>query len=146
MDSKYYLALFNSETWNEFLENGSSVYGTNLNKKKRMEKIAIGDFLICYVSKLSCFVGLLEVTSKTYLDDHRIWKNDIYQVRIDVRPVYILETKSGIPVLDLREKLEMFKKLKSKKVWSFFFMNNLNTFQEDDAKIIINKLKEKSNK
>lgn len=141
MNEKYYLALFNEETWNEFLDKGSSIYGTNLNKQTRMEKINAGDFLICYVTKLSRFVGLLEVTSKAYLDDHRIWKNDIYPVRVNVHPVYILEAVNGIPISELKEELEMFINLKNPKGWGGFFINSLNTFKERDANLIVDKLK-----
>jgi predicted RNA-binding protein len=141
MNEKYYLALFNEETWNEFLEKGSSVYGTNLNKQKRMEKTNPGDFLICYVTKLARFVGLLEITSKAYLDEHRIWKNDIYPVRVNVQPIYTLEATNGIPVSELKEELEMFINLKNPKSWSGFFISSLNTFREHDAKIIVDKLK-----
>jgi predicted RNA-binding protein len=141
MNKKYYLALFSWETWDEFLDKGSSVYGTNLNKQSRMEMINCGDFLICYVTKLSCFVGLLEVTSKAYLDDQRIWRNDIYPVRVNVHPVYILEAVNGIPISELKEELEMFTNLRNPKNWSGFFINSLNTFKEHDAKIIVEKLK-----
>ena len=141
MNEKYYLALFNEETWNEFLDMGSSIYGTTLNKQKRMETINAGDFLICYVTKIARFVGLLDITSKAYLDDHRIWKNDIYPVRVNVQPVYILEATNGIPISELKEELEIFINLKNPKNWSGFFISSLNTFQEHDAKIIVNKLR-----
>lgn len=141
MDPKYYLALFNEETWNEFLDNGSSIYGTNLNKQRRMETINVGDFLICYVTKLSRFVGLLKINSKAYLDNSRIWKNDIYPVRTSVHPIYVLKVDNGIPISELKEDLEIFTNLKNSKGWGGFFINSLNTFKEHDAEIIINKLK-----
>ncbi len=145
MDEKYYLALFNEDTWNEFLGNGSLVYGTNLKKQKRMDATNPGDFLICYVTKLSRFVGLLEITSKAYLDESHIWKNDVYPVRVNVRPVYILEATNGVPVSELKDKLPMFRKLKNPKNWFFYFRSSLSTFQEPDAKLIIDKLKVASN-
>lgn len=144
MNPKYYLALFNEETWDEFIDKGSSIYGTNLNKQARMGQIKNGDFLICYVTKLSRFVGLLEVTSKAYLDESPIWKNDIYPVRVNVHPTYILEATNGIPISELKKELDMFINLKNPKVWGGFFLNSLNTFQEHDTKIIINKLKNAS--
>jgi predicted RNA-binding protein len=145
MSEKYYLALFNEETWNVFLEKGSSVYGTNLSKQKRMESTNPGDFLICYVTKLSRFVGLLEITSKAYLDDHRIWEEDIYPVRANVKPIYILKANDGIPISELKEELAMFENLRNPKSWSGFFISALNKFQEHDAMIIVGKLKERPN-
>lgn len=144
MNGKYYLALFNETTWKEFLENNSSVYGTTLNQQKRMEKTETGDFLICYVTKLSRFVGLLEITSIPYLDDFLIWKNDIYPVRVKVRPVYILNVENGISVSELKEKLNIFNNSESPNYWKGFFRTSLNEFKEHDAKIITEKLKKAS--
>lgn len=141
MNENYYLALFNEETWNEFLEHGSSVYGTTLKKQRRMEAINPGDFLICYVTKLSRFVGLLSITSQAYFDDRRIWKNDIYPLRVNVRPIYSLEATAGIPVIELKEELEIFNNLKNPKAWGGFFQNSLNILKEHDSKLIIDKLK-----
>lgn len=144
MNEKYYLAVFNEETWEEFLKNGSSVYGTTLNKQRRMEATNPSDFLICYVTKLSCFVGLLEITSKAYLENRIIWKNGIYPVRVDVHPVYVLKAENGIPVLELKDELAMFDNIKNPKHWGVFFLNSLIGFQENDAKLIVDKLKESS--
>lgn len=141
MNEKHYLALFSEETWNEFLETDCLVYGTTLNKQVRMRVVNQGDYLICYVTKLSLFVGLLEITSSPYIDDHRIWKNDIYPVRVKVLPIYTLNVKNGVPVLELKEELSMFKRLRNPRAWSGFFLNSLNTFHEHDAKLIIDKLK-----
>lgn len=145
MNEKYYLALFNEETWNEFLENGLSAYGTNLNKQVRMQRINIDDFLICYVTKLSRFVGLLKVTSKPYINNTIIWKNEVYPVRVDVHPEYILKHTEGVTLSGLKDELTIFNNLKNPNSWKIFFRNSLNTFQEHDAKIIIEKLKEASN-
>lgn len=144
--SKYYLALFNEETWNEFIKKGSSVYGTTFKKRRRMEKTIPGDFLICYVTKLSRFVGLLEITSKAYIDDSRIWESDIYPNRVNVCPAYILKDMDGIPISELKEELSIFKDYKNPLSWKGHIRNSLTIFQENDAKIIVEKLKEASNK
>lgn len=146
MTGKYYLAMFNYETWNEFLENHFPVYGTTFRKQRSMEKTEPGDFLICYVTVLSRFVGLLEITSKAYFSKERIWKSATYPVRVDVRPVYLLESVNGIPVVNLRDDLIMFKKLKNPNYWRCCFRSSLSKFQEHDAEIIIDRLKTASNK
>jgi predicted RNA-binding protein len=146
MTENYYLALFNEETWDEFLKKNLTVYGTTIRKQKRMEKVEPGDFLICYVTKLSRFVGLLEVTSKAYFDKSRLWKSATYPVRVNVRSVYVLDSNNGIPFVDLKDHLTMFKNLKNPNYWRCCFQSSLSTFQEHDAKIIIEKLKDVYNK
>lgn len=145
MNERYFLALFSDETWNEFLDCKYSIYGTTLKKQRRMEATNPGDFLICYVTKLSRFVGLLEITSKAYIDNNRIWKNDIYPVRVNVHPTYILKAADGIPISKLKEELEIFSNLKNPNAWTTKFRSSLSEFQEHDAKKIIAKLKEAIN-
>lgn len=144
MNEKYYLAIFNKETWNEFLEKGSSIYGTTIKRQKRMESTNPGDFLICYVTGLSRFVGLLEITSKAYLDDKCIWKNDIYPIRVNVNPVYILKAENGILFSELSEEHGAFEKYKNIRSWIGFIRTSLNTVTDYDAKITIEAFKEAS--
>lgn len=146
MDNIYFLAIFNERTWNEFILNGSSVYGTTLKKRKLMETIKHGDFLICYITRISRFVGVLEITSKPYLEYTHIWEDDVYPSRVNVQPVYILKAENGIPASNLKEDLQVFSNLKNQKSWGAFFRNSLKKIPEHDAKIIINKVKEASNK
>ena len=127
--------------WSVSLKNGASVYGTTINKQKRMEKINPGDFLICYMTKLSRFVGLLEVTSKSFLDDSPIWKENAFPVRVNVRLIQKLESRKGILVPEIRNELSIFDHLKNPEVWNGFFLNSLNSFPEKDAQIIIKKLR-----
>jgi len=47
---KYYLALFNSNTWQEFLDAGGEIYGTTKNKENRAKKLKPGDKVLCYIS------------------------------------------------------------------------------------------------
>lgn len=143
---KYFLAMFNNETWGEFLENDSSVYGTTLHKEKQMEKTSPGDFFICYVTKSSRIVGLLEIMSIPHLDDVHIWKSDIYPVRVKVRPIYTLKTENGVPISELKDGLTHFNGSGSRSSWQGFFRTSLNRFNPTDAKIIIEKLKQASNK
>jgi len=145
MEVKYYIALFNEETWNEFLEKGSSVYGTTLSKRRNIEKIIPGDFLVCYVTKLSRFVGLLEISSKAYVDDSHVWESNIYPSRINVHPVYILKVINGIPISELKEDLPSCKNFRTSQSWRGIVRTSLTTIREEDAKIIIDKLKKASN-
>jgi|BarGraIncu00222A_1022003.scaffolds.fasta_scaffold95665_1 predicted RNA-binding protein len=140
MNEKYYLALFNEDTWNEFVEKGSSVYGTTIKRESRMASTKPGDFLICYVTKLSRFVGLLEIKSKAYLDESHIWKNDVYPVRVDVKSIYILEAKNGISVHEMKDKLEITSNIKNPKSWMIAFRTSLRVINEHDAKQVVDKM------
>ena len=66
MSPKYYLALFNRASWQEFLYDGGKVYGTTGTQRNRAKKIHNGDFLICYITGISEFVGILEIKSELF--------------------------------------------------------------------------------
>jgi len=143
MGENYYLALFSKETWEEFLKNKSLVYGTTKNKITRMKNIEAGSYLICYISKISCFVGVLQTNSKAYYDEEKIWENDTFPVRVKVKTIHKLELDQGIFAKELKNDLQIFSRLKNPKRWGGFFHNSLNKIPCDDAEKIIQKIIEK---
>jgi hypothetical protein len=58
----YWLNLFTGTTWTEFVKNGSGVSGFSQNRWKTVQEIKVGDRLICCVTGISRFIGILEVT------------------------------------------------------------------------------------
>ena len=61
MSEKYWLDLFTGQTWEEFLTNGATVSGFRETREKMARKIKPGDFLLCYVTGISRFIGVLKV-------------------------------------------------------------------------------------
>lgn len=140
MEKRYFLALFNEKTWNEFLSQKQMVYGTNKNKIENAKKVKKGDFLICYLSKISEFVGILIVTSDVYYDEFTIWEDNVYPVRLNVQPVIVFPVERGISISQFKNKLTIFKKLKNKNRWGGFFNNAFNEFPSDDGILIHHEL------
>jgi len=133
MKPRYYLALFNPQSWEEFLERGATIYGTTKNKLNRAKKIQSGDYFICYISKQSVFPGILEVIGKAYYDESEYWSGGVFPVRFHVQPVSILNPEEAIPVANVRNKLLLFSDLKNESNWAGFFINAFNEFPEEDA-------------
>ena len=110
MSRNYWLDLFTVETWEEFLRKGASVSGFKESKRNIAKRIRPGDYLICYLTGLSRFIGVLEVLSESYFDDHtRIWEDQIFPVRFKVKVVYALTAETAIPVHDLEDRLSIFR-------------------------------------
>jgi hypothetical protein len=63
----YWLDLFTVETWKEFLDHGGKVSGFSEKRRKVVQGIKSGDYLLCYLTRVSRFVGLLEVMDKPFL-------------------------------------------------------------------------------
>lgn len=141
MARKYWLDLFTGKTWEEFLKNGANVSGFRERRRKTAEKINPGDYLICYLTGLSRFIGVLEVKSKCYIDKTPIWSDQIFPCRFKVKPVYTLNAKTAVPIQELKDKLSMFRNMKSKIAWTGFFRGSPTEFHTQDGEIIVEAIK-----
>lgn len=137
----YWLILFSIGTWQEFINSGASEMGFRDHRWKIMENLEPGDYLICYLTGVARFVGLLKTVSQPFKSDFKIWTMDLFPCRVRVSPVMTLIPEAGVPVLDLRTKLSFFPKLKDKTRWGAYFQNALSRWKSSDAKEVIKALK-----
>jgi hypothetical protein len=72
MPRTYCLDLFTVETWKEFLDHGGNVSGFSEKRWTTVQKIKPGDYLLCYLTRVSRWVGLLEVVGKPFFDEEPI--------------------------------------------------------------------------
>lgn len=142
MDRKYWLDLFTGITWGEFLEHGASVSGFRERRKNIVKKIHPRDYFICYLTGISRFIAVLEVQSECYFDESVIFKDESFPHRFKVKLLHRLEPKTAVPVSSLKDKLSLFENLKSPSVWSGFFRGSPVEFDIQDAKIIIEAIKQ----
>lgn len=108
MGRTYWLDLFTGKTWGEFLEAGGRVSGFRESRWKTVRQIKTGDYLMCYLTGISRWVGVLEVAGSPYRDTSPIWKDEVFPCRVPVRVVSALTPETGVPVLDLRGQLSIF--------------------------------------
>ena len=142
-DRRYWIDLFTGKTWEEFLKNGGKVTGFRTSLKKTLGKINIGDYLICYITGVKLFVGILEVTSDYFEDQTQIWEDDIFPCRLKVKLLHNLSPENGITLEELKDKLSIFKaRKKTKRPWVGFFRRSLTEFKKGDEEIIINEIKQ----
>ena len=74
MTPSYWLDLYTSETWNEFLAAGANVTGFRERRWKTVQKIKPGDILLCYLTGVGRWIGILEVVGSPFKDKKPIWK------------------------------------------------------------------------
>ncbi|MBU1241694.1 hypothetical protein KJ612_00680 [Myxococcota bacterium] len=97
-----------------------------------------GDFLVCYLTRVSRWVGLLRVEERA-VDDHApifTEGDDPFFVRFKVTPVVWLAPEQGIPIHDpeVWSQLSMTREHKhNSPVWTGFFRTSLNRFDEQDG-------------
>ena len=96
----YYLNLFSPETYEAFTRSDRSVSGFRPRHRQAARRIKPGDRFVCYMTKLSRWVGILQVESDPFIDDSpRFYPdNDPFTVRFRVRPVHWLSRDKAIPI------------------------------------------------
>lgn len=114
----YWINLFTIETWDEFVNAGSSVTGFSESRWSTVQRIKPGDYLLCYLTGVSRFVGILEVTGEAYKDETLIWTKAIYPSRITVTPIVTLTPETAVPITDLRSELSIFQGITNPNAWS----------------------------
>jgi predicted RNA-binding protein len=96
----YYLDLFSPETYEAFSKSDRSVSGFRNRQRNAASRVEPSDKLVCYMTKLSRWVGILEVIKGPYVDDKPIFypESDPFVVRFRVRPTAWLPVEKSIPI------------------------------------------------
>lgn len=143
MKRGYWLDLFTWTTWQEFQKAGHSISGFRESRWKIVQKIQEGDYLLCYLTGLSRFIGLLEVTSKPFQKFEKdIWKDEEFPCRMRVEQIILLAPETAIPVYDLRESLSFFQNESSPIAWTGHFRSSPFKWKDSDGEAVLKALQE----
>ena len=82
----YFLDLFSPETYEAFSKSNRDISGFRPRQVNMANKIKPGDQLICYMTRLSRWIGVLEVQSESFTDTKPIFYpiNDPFVIRFKV--------------------------------------------------------------
>ncbi len=138
----YWLDLFTGTTWLEFLAAGGSVSGFRDSRWRSVEQMRPGDYLLCYLTGLSRWIGVLEVTSPGFQDTAPIWKDATFPCRVCVKPMVALTPETAVPVLDLRDQLSAFQSLTSPFAWTGHFRGSPAKMKPADGEAVVEALRE----
>ena len=96
----YWINLFSPETYVAFGSSDRTTSGFSKAQKSRAQRVKPGDRFICYMTKLSRWIGVLEVVEGPYEDDTPVFydESDPYVVRFRVKPLVWLDKEHGIPI------------------------------------------------
>jgi predicted RNA-binding protein len=142
IEMAYYLDLFSPETYEGFSRSDRSVSGFRKRHEKAAGRIGPGDRLICYMTKLSRWVGILEVSSTYFIDDTpRFYGNekDPFVVRFRVKPIVWLPKEHTVPIhedhvwnhLSFTRNCE-----KNSPQWTGKIRGSLVHFEEEDGRFL----------
>jgi hypothetical protein len=108
-ERNYWLDLFTAVTWQEFLDAGANLSGFRDSRWNTLQKVKVGDYFLCYLTGVSRWIGLLEVTSAPFQDTSPVWKDESFPCRLTVRVVAKLTPENGIPVKEMKDQLSVFR-------------------------------------
>lgn len=133
----YYIDLFSPETYQAFTNSDRTISGFSPKQETVAKKINVGDKLICYVTKISRFVGVLEICSKYFIDDKPIFykEGDPYILRFKVKTLVWLPLEKSVPIMHpiLWDNLSITGGSKS---WMGLIRGSLQRFYNDDAEYL----------
>lgn len=100
----YFLDLFSPETYEAFSRSDRTVSGFRRRQQSVAERIRPGDKLLCYMTKLSRWVGVMDVVDGPFIDGSPIFyaQDDPFEVRFHVRPTIWLPVEAAIPIHEER--------------------------------------------
>lgn len=137
MNRQYWLDLFSYQTWQEFLNAGGTISGFRENRWKTVQNIKPGDYLLCYLTGVSRWIGLLEVTGPAFQDRAPIWKDFHFPARVPVRIVAKLETATAVPVQAMKDKLPLFQNLKGPNSWTGHFRGSPAKWTSENGTMVV---------
>ena len=142
MSVNYWLDLFTGTTWQEFREAGASVSGFSAKRQSVAQRLQKGDVLLCYLTGVMRWVGALEVGDRS-TDTKRIWKDQEFPVRFNVKPLIMLEPEHGVPMEQLKGRVNFFATDKDRGKFRGFVRGSPNLFKDSkDADLILSLLRE----
>jgi predicted RNA-binding protein len=137
----YYIGIFSPETYEAFVSSKQDVSGVRERYENLAKRVKVGDKLICYVTKLSRWFGVLEVKSQSFRDTTPRFKDidDPYVIRFKINVLTLLPKEKAIPIKEdnLWNQLSFTKdydKLSNK--WTGKFRGNINAIDEADGKFL----------
>ena len=141
----YYTDLFSPETYQAFSNSDRSVSGFRRHQKNTVANLKKGDKLICYVTRISRWVGILEVVEKYYEDDTPIFvsEDDPFVMRVKVNPVIWLPLDKALPIHEdfIWGKLSFTTGLaKNSTYWTGMVRNSLKKLDENDGLLLVDYL------
>lgn len=132
----YWLDTFTVHTWQEFLDAGAQISGFHEKRWTTVKQIKRDDYLICYLTGISRWVGVLEVVSEPFQDNTPIWKEDVYPCSVRVKLLVGLTPETAVPIYELKEQLSIFENAGSN-TWTGNLRGSPRNWKVSDAEVVV---------
>lgn len=133
----YWLDLFTGTTWQEFLDAGAEVSGFRESRWNTLQKVKVGDYLLCYITGISRWIGILEVVSKPFRDDAPVWRDESFPCRVKVKVIFKLTPETAVPIKDMKDQLSVFKVAGGALAWTGHFRGSPTKWKTSDGEAVV---------
>jgi len=144
MAPTFWLDLFTGKSWDEFLAAGGRVTGFRAGRWRIVQQIKPDDYLLCYLTGVSRWIGVLKAESEAFHDSTPIWSDDEFPCRVNVQPHVVLEPEAAIPIRELRDQLTIFRDLSHPNAWTGFIRGSPARWRASDGQAVLAALLEAS--
>lgn len=139
----FWLDLFTINTWNEFLDAGGTVSGFREGRRATVERLRPGDYLLCYLVRVSRFIGVLEIVSEAFYSTDQIWNMDVFPCRVRVKRVITLAPENAVPITQLKDRLTFFDPDRPL-AWTGHVRGSPAKWLESDGEVILHAMRERA--
>jgi hypothetical protein len=141
----YFLDLFSPQTYEALKRSPRDISGFRQRQLGAAERMSPGDKLICYLTKLGRWFGVLEVIEGPFIDNTPIFypEDDPFVVRFKVKPLVLLDVEKAVPIRETSvwNALSFTKEHDpASNTWTGKFRNSLNPLDAADGLFIENLL------
>ena len=98
----FWTDLFTPETYEAFSNSDRTISGFRETQRGFADRVQIGDKFICYMVRMSRWIGILEVVEGPFIDRTPVFvaEDDPFVVRFRVRPTVWLPLEKTVPIQD----------------------------------------------
>jgi hypothetical protein len=125
-----------------FLSAGGEVSGFRPSRWNSVQQLRPGDYLLAYLTGVSRFVGLLEVTSAAFKDSAPIWQTEEFPARVRVQPVVKLTPETGVPIASLRGRLSFMRDPNMPNEWAGHVRGSPVKWSVEDGQAVVAAVRE----
>ncbi|MDW8242186.1 MAG: hypothetical protein RMJ88_03145 [Thermogemmata sp.] len=135
----YYIYLFSPETYESFTRSDRTIAGVRKHQAKTAQRLQLGDRLVCYVTKVGRWAGILEVKSPAFEDSTPLFmpSGDPFIIRFKVLTHVWLPIEKCVPIKEhiVWNQLSFTKAadIATRRTWNFVVRRSLNQLKDEDG-------------
>lgn len=145
----YFLNLYSPATYEAFSKSDRTVTGFQERHQAVARRVKAGDMLLCYVTKLSRWVGAQTVLDGPFVDHTPLFsQDDPFIVRFHIKPDIWLPIEKAVPIKEdeIWSRLSLTRDYeRTTSAWAQHFKGSLRSMADDDGRLLFEILRRQQN-